>query len=76
MERLRYTRYVAQGGDWGTAVSAAMGRQAPAGLLGIHVSFAQMVPPDILGHIRNGDPAPADLSDAEKRAYGQIAFAT
>jgi pimeloyl-ACP methyl ester carboxylesterase len=76
MERLGYTRYVAQGGDWGTAISAAMARQAPDGLLGIHVSFAQMVPPEILGHIRNGDPAPADLSDAEKLAYGQIAFAT
>ena len=55
MERLGYTRYVAQGGDWGTAVSAAMARQAPDGLLGIHVNFAQMVPPDMLGHIRNGD---------------------
>jgi pimeloyl-ACP methyl ester carboxylesterase len=76
MKRLGYTRYVAQGGDWGTAVSAAMGRQAPEGLLGIHVSFAQMVPLEILGHIRNGDPAPADLPDAEKRAYGQVAFAT
>jgi pimeloyl-ACP methyl ester carboxylesterase len=76
MGRLGYTRYVAQGGDWGTAVSAAMGRQAPDGLLGIHASFAQMVPPDILAHIRNGDPAPADLPDAEKRAYGQVAFAT
>jgi pimeloyl-ACP methyl ester carboxylesterase len=76
MGRLGYTRYVAQGGDWGTAVSAAMGRQAPDGLLGIHASFAQMVPPDILAHIRNGDPAAADLPDAEKRAYGQVAFAT
>jgi pimeloyl-ACP methyl ester carboxylesterase len=76
MERLGYTRYVAQGGDWGTAISAAMARQAPDGLLGIHVNFAQMVPLDMLGHIRNGDPAPADLSDAEKRAYGQVAFAT
>jgi len=76
MERLGYTRYVAQGGDWGTAVSAAMARQAPDGLLGIHVNFAQMVPPGVLGHIRNGDPAPADLSEAEKRAYGQVAFAT
>jgi pimeloyl-ACP methyl ester carboxylesterase len=76
MERLGYTRYVAQGGDWGTAVSAAMARQAPAGLLGIHVNFAQMVPADVLGHIRSGDPAPADLSDAEKRAYEQVAFAT
>src|ERR1700748_2682350 len=59
MERLGYTRYVAQGGDWGTAVAAAMARQAPEGLLGIHVNFAQMVPPDVLGHIRNAEPAPA-----------------
>jgi pimeloyl-ACP methyl ester carboxylesterase len=76
MERLGYTRYVAQGGDWGTAIAAAMARQAPDGLLGIHVNFAQMVPLDVLGHIRSGDPAPADLSDAEKRAYEQVAFAT
>ena len=76
MQRLGYTRYVAQGGDWGTAVTAAMARQAPQGLLGIHVNFAQMVPLAMLGHIRNGDPAPAGLSDAEKRAYGQVAFAT
>jgi pimeloyl-ACP methyl ester carboxylesterase len=53
-----------------------MGRQTPAGLLGIHVSFAQMVPLDILGHIRDHDPAPADLSDAEKLAYEQTASAT
>src|SRR5690348_12741422 len=76
MERLGYTRYVAQGGDWGNAVTAAMARQAPAGLLGIHVNFAQMVPLEMLGHIRNGEPAPAGLSDAEKRAYSQVAFAT
>ena len=76
MERLGYTRYVAQGGDWGTAVTAAMARQAPAGLLGIHVNFAQMVRWEMLGHIRNGEPAPAGLSDVEKRAYGQVAFAT
>jgi pimeloyl-ACP methyl ester carboxylesterase len=76
MKRLGYTRYVAQGGDWGTAISAAMARQAPQGLAGIHVNFAQMVPLEVLGHIRNGDPAPTDLSEAEKRAYGQVAFAT
>ena len=76
MRRLGYTRYVAQGGDWGTAVAAAMARQEPAGLLGIHVNFAQNVPAGILGHIRNGDPPPADLSDAEKRAYEQVAYAT
>jgi pimeloyl-ACP methyl ester carboxylesterase len=76
MKRLGYTRYVAQGGDWGTAIAAAMARQASEGLRGIHVNFAQMVPLDVLGHIRSGDPAPAHLSDAEKRAYEQIAFAT
>jgi len=76
MDRLGYARYVAQGGDWGTAITAALGRQAPDGLAGIHVSFAQMVPSAMLGHIRNGDPPPADLSDAEKHAYGQIVFAT
>ena len=76
MERLGYVRYVAQGGDWGTAVSAAMARQAPDGLLGIHASFAQMVPAEILAHIRNGDPAPPDLSEGEKHAYEQVAFAT
>ena len=76
MKRLGYARYVAQGGDWGTAISAAMARQAPQGLAGIHVNFAQMVPLEVLGHIRNGDPAPTDLSEAEKRAYGQVAFAT
>ena len=76
MHRLGYERYGAQGGDWGTAVTAAMGRQAPAGLAGIHVSFAQMVPLEILGHIRDGEPAPAGLSDAEKHAYEQVAFAT
>jgi pimeloyl-ACP methyl ester carboxylesterase len=76
MERLGYPRYVAQGGDWGTAISAAMARRAPDGPLGIHVNFAQMVPPGMLGHIRNCHPAPADLPDAEKRAYEQIAFAT
>ena len=76
MQRLGYSRYVAQGGDWGTAVSAAMARQAPNELLGIHVNFAQIVPLSMLGHIANRDPAPAELSDEEKRAYEQVAIAT
>jgi pimeloyl-ACP methyl ester carboxylesterase len=76
MDRVGYTRYVAQGGDWGTAVSAEMARQAPHGLLGIHVNFAQMMPLDMLAHIRNQDPAPAGLSQAEKRAYDQVLFNT
>jgi pimeloyl-ACP methyl ester carboxylesterase len=76
MERLGYTRYVAQGGDWGTAISAELARQAPQGLLGIHVNFAQMMPLDMLVHIRNQEPAPPGLSDAEKRAYEQVLFNT
>jgi pimeloyl-ACP methyl ester carboxylesterase len=70
------SRYVAQGGDWGTAISAEMARQTPPGLLGIHVNFPQMMPPDMLLHIRNQDPAPAGLSDAERRAYEQVLFNT
>src|SRR5262249_27338930 len=69
MERLGYARYVAQGGDWGTAISAAMARQAPQGLLGIHVNFAQMMPLEMLLHIRNQEPAPTGLSQAETKAY-------
>jgi pimeloyl-ACP methyl ester carboxylesterase len=76
MARLGYTRYVAQGGDWGTAISAELARQAPPGLLGIHVNFAQMMPLDMLAHIRNQEPAPAGLSDGEKRAYQQVLFNT
>ena len=76
MERLGYTSYAAQGGDWGTAISAEMARQAPPGLLGIHVNFAQMMPLDMLVRIRNQEQAPAGLSDAEERAYGQVLFNT
>jgi pimeloyl-ACP methyl ester carboxylesterase len=75
MGRLGYTRYVAQGGDWGTFVSTEMARLAPEGLLGIHVNFPQAVPPDLFVNLRNGKPAPDGLSDAEKRAYGQLVIA-
>ena len=47
MQRLGYTRYVAQGGDWGSPVSSAMARQAPAGLLGIHINLPAAVPAEI-----------------------------
>lgn len=69
MGRLGYARYVSQGGDWGSVVSDAMARQAPAGLLGIHVNMPATVPPEIARALQNGKPAPASLSDAEKRAY-------
>jgi pimeloyl-ACP methyl ester carboxylesterase len=69
MKRLGYDRYVAQGGDWGSVVVDAMGRQAPAGLLGIHVNMPATVPPDIQAALQKGDPPPASLSDKEKKAY-------
>ena len=73
MRRLGYERYVSQGGDHGSVVSDAMARQAPAGLLGIHVNMPATVPPDIAKALRDGDPAPAGLSEAEKRAFAQLA---
>jgi pimeloyl-ACP methyl ester carboxylesterase len=72
MTRLGYRRYVAQGGDWGAPISGAMARQAPAGLLGIHLNYPASVPPEIDRAIRNGDPAPAGLSAAENAAFESL----
>ena len=72
MKRLGYTRYVSQGGDWGAVVADAMGRQAPAGLLGIHVNMPATVPPNIAKALSNGDPPPAGLSADEKTAFEQL----
>jgi pimeloyl-ACP methyl ester carboxylesterase len=47
MKRLGYTRFVAQGGDWGAAISETMGVQAPPELLGIHINMPSVVPPEI-----------------------------
>jgi pimeloyl-ACP methyl ester carboxylesterase len=72
MWRLGYTRYVSQGGDWGSVVADAMARQAPAGLLGIHVNMPATVPPEIAKALQAGEPAPAGLSEKEKAAYEQL----
>jgi pimeloyl-ACP methyl ester carboxylesterase len=72
MQRLGYTKYVAQGGDWGNAVTELMAVQEPAGLLGIHTNMAATVPADIAKLLSSGAPAPADLSSDEKRAYEQL----
>src|SRR4029453_16372891 len=61
MKRLGYTRYVSQGGDWGSVVTDVMGRQAPSGLLGIHVNMPATVPKNLAKALDNGDPAPASL---------------
>src|SRR5204862_2103606 len=65
MKRLGYIRYVAQGGDWGAPISSAMARQAPAGLLGIHLNLPATLPPEV-GAALAGGPAPAGLSEKER----------
>jgi pimeloyl-ACP methyl ester carboxylesterase len=69
MKRLGYTKYVAQGGDWGSVIVDAMGRQAPSGLLGIHVNMPATVPPEIAKVLASGGPAPASLTPEEKVAF-------
>ena len=69
MQRLGYTKYVAQGGDWGNAVSEVMALQQPPGLLGIHTNMAATVPPDVSKALSAGGPPPAGLSPEEKFAW-------
>src|SRR5499426_1225380 len=71
MQRLGYTKYVAQGGDWGNAVSEVMALQQPPGLLGIHTNMAATVPPDVSKALAVGGPPPAGLSPDEKHAWDQ-----
>jgi pimeloyl-ACP methyl ester carboxylesterase len=72
MQRLGYTRYVAQGGDWGNAVSEVMALQQPPGLLGIHTNMAATVPADVSKALSAGGPPPAGLSADEKHAWDQL----
>ena len=71
MSRLGYKRYVSQGGDWGAIIADVMARQAPPGLLGIHLNYAPRptVPPEIARVLTSGGPAPAGLSQEEKVAF-------
>jgi pimeloyl-ACP methyl ester carboxylesterase len=72
MNRLGYTRYVAQGGDWGAFVVDQMGLQRPEGLLAIHTNYPGSVPPDLYELLLAGRPAPSGLSAEEQRAYEQL----
>jgi pimeloyl-ACP methyl ester carboxylesterase len=72
MKRLGYTRYVAQGGDWGTAISSAMARQGAPGLLGIHINLPATIPPEVGAALGSGGPAPAGLSDKERAVFDSL----
>jgi pimeloyl-ACP methyl ester carboxylesterase len=74
MQRLGYTKYVAQGGDWGNAVSEFMALQQPSGLLGIHTNMAATVPPNVAKALAVGGPPPDGLSPDEKHAWDQLDF--
>jgi pimeloyl-ACP methyl ester carboxylesterase len=74
MKRLGYTKFVAQGGDWGALITQLMGVQAPPELLAIHTNMPGAVPPDIDKAAFAGAPAPSGLSDEEKHAYDQLVF--
>ena len=73
MQRLGYTKYVAQGGDWGNAVSEVMALQQPPGLIGIHTNMAATVPPDVSKALAMGGPPPAGLSPDEQFAWDGLA---
>ena len=74
MKRLGYTKFVAQGGDWGALIVDLMGVQAPPELLAIHTNMAGAVPPEIDKAAFTGAPPPSGLSAEERHAYDRLAY--
>ena len=79
MRRLGYTRYVAQGGDWGAQITDTMGAKAPPELLGIHSNMPGTITPDVSRSLTSnvlgtGYPAPSGFSADEQRAYDRLNF--
>jgi pimeloyl-ACP methyl ester carboxylesterase len=73
MKRLGYTRYGAQGGDWGSIVVDLMAVKAPTGLIGIHSNMPGVIPPELDAALFRGEPVPCGLSEEEKLAADQLA---
>ena len=74
MKRLGYTKFVAQGGDWGALITEVMGAQAPDELIGIHSNMPGAVQPDVSQALLSGGPAPSGLSADESRAWDRLKF--
>jgi pimeloyl-ACP methyl ester carboxylesterase len=74
MKRLGYTKFAAQGGDWGAIISDLMGVEAPPELLAIHTNMGGAVPPDIDAAAFTGAPPPSQLSADEMDAYDRLVF--
>lgn len=74
MKRLGYTKYVSQGGDHGSVISDALARQAPDGLLAVHLNMPATIPAELVKPINAGDPAPQNLSASEKEAYNSLSM--
>jgi len=72
MKRLGYKKFVAQGGDWGSPVTNEMAKLGAPELLGIHTNLPAVVPPDVFKAVASGGDAPANLSEEEKHAFGQL----
>ncbi|KAF1008878.1 MAG: Haloalkane dehalogenase [Luteibacter sp.] len=72
MKRLGYKHYVSQGGDHGSVISDALARQAPKGLLAIHLNMPATIPAELVKPINAGDPAPANLGTSEREAYQSL----
>jgi pimeloyl-ACP methyl ester carboxylesterase len=74
MKRLGYTKFVAQGGDWGAVITEVMATQGHPGLIGIHTNMPGVFPADIDAAAFSGAPAPSSLSAEEKIAYDRLQF--
>ena len=72
MQRLGYTKFVAQGGDWGAVVTDVMATQGHPGLIGIHSNMPGVIPADIEKAAASGAPTPANLSADERLAYERL----